>query len=200
MGYQRCTSIFFVLSGYINYVYIYLFIDTKKLSPTFFGVSKFYVKRGSWDMILKITLCSYAFFLHAKKKIFQTHRRHRPFFSKFDVKFEELGYDFQFIHGGQGPQAFSILGEDPRLVVHVLCPSLYRPSTYLSSQGTAQHLHGERKARVINLRLGWVDGMGGGIKSFLQFSLYFAGIYMVYISNYIYVIKTVTKILIGFKS
>ena len=61
MGYQKFLSIFFILSGYIKHVYVYLYvylkiftiivmglkyIYTQKLSPTFLWVSEFHVKLG----------------------------------------------------------------------------------------------------------------------------------------------------------
>ena len=45
-GYQKFPSIFFILCGYIKYVYIYLYIYTEKLSPIFLWVSKFDAKLG----------------------------------------------------------------------------------------------------------------------------------------------------------
>ena len=44
-GNQKCPSIFFILCGYIDDVYIYLYTELK-LSPTFLWVSKFDVKLG----------------------------------------------------------------------------------------------------------------------------------------------------------
>ena len=42
--YQKRPSIFFILCGYIDHVYVYLY--NQKLSPTFLWVSKFDVKLG----------------------------------------------------------------------------------------------------------------------------------------------------------
>ena len=55
-GYQNFPSIFFILCGYIKYVYIYLYIYTKKLSPIFLWVSKFDVDLGIGEHIFQITL------------------------------------------------------------------------------------------------------------------------------------------------
>ena len=54
-GYQKCPSMFFVLCGNVEHVYIYTCIRKKKLSPTFLWVSKFDVKLGVGFKILKFT-------------------------------------------------------------------------------------------------------------------------------------------------
>ena len=50
-GHQKCPSIFFILRGYIDHVYIY--ICNKILSRTFLWVSKFDLKWESLDLIFK---------------------------------------------------------------------------------------------------------------------------------------------------
>ena len=61
-GYQKCPSIFFILCGYTDHVYMYLYIYTQKLSPTFLWVSKFDVKLEGGGIIFKITICRCVFF------------------------------------------------------------------------------------------------------------------------------------------
>ena len=43
--YQKCPSMFYILSGYIDKVYTYITCN-KKLSPTSLWVSKFDIKLG----------------------------------------------------------------------------------------------------------------------------------------------------------
>ena len=53
-GPEKCPLNFFILCGYIDYVYIYLYTKLK-LSPIFLWVSKFHVKLGVMIKNLKIT-------------------------------------------------------------------------------------------------------------------------------------------------
>ena len=52
--YQKCPSMFFILSGYIDKVYTYITCN-KKLSPTFLWVSKFDIKLRVGEQNFKIT-------------------------------------------------------------------------------------------------------------------------------------------------
>ena len=69
-------------------MYMYTYIYSQKLSPTFLWVSKFDVKLGSGGKIFKITIFTWFFKNHAKSKVFQKHKRQQPFFELF-VRFEQ---------------------------------------------------------------------------------------------------------------
>ena len=60
-GYQKCPLNFFILCGYIDFVYFY-FYTKWKLSPTFLWVSKFHVKLGVVVKNFKITAGRWFFF------------------------------------------------------------------------------------------------------------------------------------------
>ena len=68
-------------------MYMYTYIFSQKLSPTFLWVSKFDVKLGSGDMIFKITIFTWFFKNQCKSKVFQTHERKQAFFGLY---FENL--------------------------------------------------------------------------------------------------------------
>ena len=74
--------------------------------------------------------------------------------------------------------------QDLRLVLYALYPSLSRPMPYLSLRGSAQHLHDEREARAFGC--GWAGCDRWGIKSVHQFSLFLVGIWIMYVSTYIF--------------
>jgi hypothetical protein len=93
-----------------------------------------------------------------KVRCFKTTGDNRPFLSKFDVKLGSWG----IIHTGE---------HSP---LEVSTKPLHLPPG--SSAGFTP------RARSASLMVGWV---GRGIKSVLQFSLYFASIYIMYISTFI---------------
>ena len=62
-------------------MYMYTYINSQKLSPTFLWVSKFDVKLGSGGKIFKITIFTGFFLNHAKSRVFQKHTTTVDFFS-----------------------------------------------------------------------------------------------------------------------
>ena len=53
--YQKCPSKFFILLGYIDKVYVYLYMYSKFFTNILWGL-KFDVKLESWDLIFKIKI------------------------------------------------------------------------------------------------------------------------------------------------
>ena len=81
-GPEKCPLNFFILCGYLEHVYIYLYTKWK-LSPTFLWVSKFDVKLGVWVKNFKIRAGRRLFlFLGLKVHFLFSLVGGRPFFAK----------------------------------------------------------------------------------------------------------------------
>ena len=142
----KCVLQFSLYFVGIKIMHMYTYIYSQKLSPTFLWVSKFDVKLGSGGKIFKFTIFTWFFKNHAKSKVFQKYIRQRAFFSKFDVNLRSWGN---------------------------YCGRSFDQAATLSLRGPAQFTLEARSAEFTG-GMGWVDGRG--IKSVLQFSLYFVGI------------------------
>ena len=164
-------------------MYMYIYIYSQKLSPTFLWVSKFDVKLGSGGMIFKITIFTWFFKNHTKSKVFQKHLRQRAFFSKFDVKLGSWGMIFKItIFTWLFKNHAKSMGFQLVIWSHFnYYGRSFDQAPTLSLRGPAQFTHEARSAEFTDGidGMGWMGLMGWdrrNIKSALQFSLYFVGI------------------------
>ena len=147
-GWDRVSKVsfnFFILGGFMDYVYIYLYMESKIVTniPMVFEIWCQVGELGYYFQNYSMYLSFLLFIL--KVRCFKHTSCHRPFFNLMSSW--RAGVWF-LIQTHWRSQAFFSLQSDNSLVLHIQCPSLTRSSLYLSLRGPAQYLHGKREAQV----------------------------------------------------